>query len=66
MGFICNCGGYGITNIPFRTQTKILKADVMEQLYKKLVKEEDDLLKQLMSTKLAEEEAERARKIKVR
>ena len=38
----------------------------MNATYKKLTAEEDELLKKLMSTKLAEEEAEKARKIKVK
>ena len=38
----------------------------MQRSYEMLVKSEEDLLNKLMSTKMAEEEAAKARKIKVK
>jgi len=45
-------------------QTKIMSEAVMQKTYKLLVASEETLLKELMSKKLQEEEAEKARKIK--
>merc|ERR1739838_142767 len=45
-------------------KTKILSESSMQRSYEMLVKSEEDLLNKLMSTKMAEEEAAKARKIK--
>ena len=43
----------------------IMKKEEMQKIYRDLVKSEEDLLKDLMSKKMAEEEREKAKRIQV-